>query len=55
MNGFIKLKLIKKNNTYKTQIFINGEQFDQCKFLFLNIPKDGKMEACERGSIEVKI
>jgi len=40
INEYITLKLIKNNDSYKTQIFLNGELFDQCKFLFLNIPKD---------------
>ena len=51
-NEYITIKLIKKDKIYKSQIFINGEQFDQCKFLFLNNPKNRLDEINEFQSID---
>ncbi|KKM08312.1 hypothetical protein LCGC14_1725100, partial [marine sediment metagenome] len=34
INKYITLKL----EDGKTNIYVNGQIFDQCKFLFLNIP-----------------
>ena len=42
MNNYITLRL--EHN--ETILYINGEQFEQCKYLLLNIPED-EIQECD--------
>jgi len=52
VNEHIELKLMEIDGTYKTQIFVNGKPFNQCKFLLLEIPKDRLDDVNELQSID---
>lgn len=41
INPYLELRLIRKrSNNDRTMIYVDGEQFMQCKYLLLNIPED---------------